>query len=176
MRCKQVQLDLDESKSAELSPALREHLASCKDCQLFLREWQRIAAGFGVLAGDPMPEASPGFAARLTRRLEEFADSRRSWRDYAESVGRRFVYAAFVLTALYILALLLPASGPLRGPATADPYLARTESVAPENDPIFGTDLQDLDQAPPTEPGQDSSQPPETKTKNPERSGRTGQQ
>ena len=53
----------------------------------------------------------------------------------------QFVYATLVLALATLLALLLPSSGPLRGPTTAELYAAGPEAVTLGNDPIFPDEL-----------------------------------
>jgi hypothetical protein len=68
-----------------------------------------------------------GAAARLVRGLEESLDSRGGAAEFIEKVGRRFVLATLTLTIVILLGLMLPSSGPFRGPASDEPYLAQPE-------------------------------------------------
>ncbi len=154
MRCDEVRQVLEE-RGNELPLTVREHLAACPECRAYAEGWKTMRAGFRVLAEEPVQEASFGFALRVTRRLEDLVNAGRSGKDYVENAGRRFVYAALLLTAMYVMAMLLPSTGPLRGPATADLYLAKTEALQTYRDPLFSADTADVLEAAPenTEPG-----------------------
>ncbi len=152
MRCEGTREILEESRTQEVPAAIKVHLASCSSCQAYAREWQVLRAGFRVLAEKQVPEASLGFSARLVRRLQDTADPLRSKVHYLEQAGRRFVYAASLLTLMLGLGLVLPSSGPLRGPTNADLYLAQTEVTPAENDPLLAPDWQDNRDAIPADP------------------------
>ena len=80
-----------------------------------------------ALAAQSGPEPSWGFATRLVRRLNDLQEGVRGT-DFLEQVGRRVVYAAGLLTLLILLALVLPSSGPLRGPTTSELYWAQADT------------------------------------------------
>ncbi len=142
MRCKETREVLEEARTKEelCSPA-REHLASCPGCQAYAREWRLMGMGFRALAEERVPEPSVGFAARVLRRLGETMQPAGFGAEFLELVGRRVVFACLLLTLTFLMALVLPSSGPLRGPATADISLARAEVTAAENNPIFPDDF-----------------------------------
>jgi hypothetical protein len=123
----------------EISAAVHEHLAGCPGCDALAREYGLVRAGFRALAAEPTPEPSWGFSARLLRRLEKSPDEEGT--EFLERVGRRVVYASFLLALTLLLALALPSSGPLRGPTTADLYLAQSEVVTVGTSPIFAGEL-----------------------------------
>ncbi len=142
MRCDEIQELLGEMRSEDLPVSVREHLSACPECRSYAEGWTLARTGLRTLAEEPVPEASLGFVARVTRRLEDLAGSGRSWMDYVESAGRRFVYAALVLTTMSVVALLVPSSGPLRTPpsAWADLYVAQSEALQAYRDPVFSAD------------------------------------
>jgi hypothetical protein len=147
MRCKELRERLEDLWTGELSQEVREHLAGCPECQPYLRRAQLMRAGFQVVADEPAPDPSVGFAARVVRALREVPVPGVSV-EFFERVGRRFVYATLFLTVLVLLALVLPSSGPVRGPATADLLMAQPEVVSVSFDPI-GSDMQDSRDLPP---------------------------
>ncbi|HKS94513.1 MAG TPA: hypothetical protein VJV74_00105 [Terriglobia bacterium] len=139
MRCDEFQERLEDLEGLELSAPLREHAAGCTVCRAYLRDWRVARAGLRLLAAEPAPELPVGFAARLVRRLEETVPVR-SGEEFLERVGRRFVYASLVLALTVLLFLLLPSSGPLRAPTTADRYWAGPETFAAESDLVLSND------------------------------------
>jgi anti-sigma factor RsiW len=139
MRCEEVRKIFAEDWPEETPAAVREHLAGCPACDGLARDHRLVRAGFHALAAEPAPEPSWGFSTRLLRRLEE--SPAQEGAEFLERVGRRVVYATFVLALTLLLALALPSSGPLRGPATAELYLAQSEIVTGGNDPIFAGEL-----------------------------------
>lgn len=143
MRCEEVHRILLEDWPEEISAAVREHLAGCPGCDALAREYGLVRAGFRALAAEPAPEPSWGFSTRLWRRLEKSPDEEGP--EFLERVGRRVVYASFLLALTLLLALALPSSGPLRGPAAADFYLAQQESVTLGSDPILTGQLPEND-------------------------------
>ncbi len=156
MRCEEVREALEELRAEELSPSVRAHLASCAACEAFAADWRLARAGLRALAREPVPEATLGFAARLARRLEETGEAGRWGAEFLEQAGRRFVYATLLVTLMMLLALLVPASGPL-GASEADLYPAVAEAVPLATDPIFADDSREAAPASPitsTEGGQ----------------------
>jgi len=141
MRCERARETLEDLGRAEVPAWVREHVASCAACQAWARDWRLIRAGLRLLAREPVPGASPGFAARLARKLEGLAAEGARSGEFWERAGRQFVYATLVLALATLLALLLPSSGPLRGPTTAELYAAGPEAVTLGNDPIFPDEL-----------------------------------
>jgi anti-sigma factor RsiW len=123
----------------EISAAVREHLAGCPGCDALAREYELVRAGFRALAAEPVPEPSWGFSTRLLRRLEKSPDEEGA--AFLERVGRRVVYASFLLALTLLLALALPSSSPLRSPTTADLYLAQAEVATAGAGPIFAGEL-----------------------------------
>jgi len=137
VRCEEVREILVESKPQEIPAPVEEHLSACAGCQEYARSWRLVSAGFEVLTEERVPDASLGFAARLVRRLEEARQGFGSGAEIWERAGRRFVYAALLLTLTMLLALLLPSSGPLRESAAADLYVAQADIASAENDPVL---------------------------------------
>jgi hypothetical protein len=143
MRCEEVHRILLEDWPEEISATVREHLAGCPACGALARECGLVRAGFRALAAEPVPGPSWGFAARVLRRLEESPAP--EGLEFLERAGRRVVYASFALALTLLLALVLPSSGPLRGPTVADFYLAQQESVTIASDPILTGELAEND-------------------------------
>jgi hypothetical protein len=83
------------------------------------------------------------------RRIEEATAIRRPRPEFVEQVGRRFVYATLMLTLVLLVGLLLPSSGPLRGPAADDYYLVRPETVSARAEVALGEEFPDLQEAMP---------------------------
>jgi hypothetical protein len=132
MRCEDARTMLVEAEGGERPAALREHVAVCPTCQAYANDVEALRIGFRALAAQAPPEPSWGFATRLVRRLAELEERSRSV-DFLEQVGRRVVYAAGLLTLLLLLALVLPASGPLRGPTTSELYWAQSDTAGLTN-------------------------------------------
>jgi len=151
MRCEEVRETLPDS-AGEFSPQVNEHLARCPACQAYARDWRLVRAGFQALAQEPVPEASLGFAERLLRQLADPTSQRRFGEEFLERVGRRFVCASSLVTLLLLLGLLLPSSGPLRGPATADLYIAQPETTLLRNDPMLADDFSENPEVAPVIP------------------------
>ena len=137
MHCRQVQAVLDELKPGETPAQVLEHLAGCSACEEYARGWRQLRGGFRALAVEEVPEPSLGFPARLARRLGQAADESRLGAEFLERVGRRFVYATALLMLTVLLAWVLPSSGPWRGPATPEVYLAQPEIASLGSDPVF---------------------------------------
>lgn len=141
MRCEETREALEEARTKEPCGLAREHLASCTACQAYAREWRLVGMGFRALAEERVPEPSVGFAARVVRRLEEATQPASFGEEFVELAGRRVVFACLLLALAFLMALVLPSSGPLRGPATADVSWAQAEVTAGENNPIFADDF-----------------------------------
>lgn len=125
-------------KWEDVPAPVREHLAHCSACAAYIREASLLRLGFQALADEPVPEASWGFTERVLRRLDESARQAILAQEFFEAVGRRVVYAAGLLAFLLLLVLALPSSGPLRGPTTAELYMAQSEVSAVGSNPVFG--------------------------------------
>lgn len=134
MVCKDVEEILAETGPEGFPPPLREHVAGCPGCGVLVRDWRLVRAGFLALAQEPAPEASWGFAARLVRRLQEARVRGGMAADFFERAGRRVVFATLLLALTALIGLALPSSGPLRGPATPEAYLAPPENTVAENE------------------------------------------
>jgi hypothetical protein len=149
MRCEEVQTVLEELTSNDTPAPVLEHLKTCAACEGFARRWRQLRAGFALLAAEGAPDASLGFAERLVRRLNEADAGARSAAEFLERVGRRFVYAAALLTLTLMLALGLPSSGPLRGPGTTELLVAQPEIATLGNDPAFAEESHEVRDATP---------------------------
>ena len=55
--------------------------------------------------------------------------------EFFERVGRRFVYATLVITFLALMALALPATGPIRGLSVSDIQISQ-EATLTYSDPM----------------------------------------
>ncbi len=151
MRCKQIREALESLETREVPAVIREHVTSCPDCRAYARDSRLVGYGFRALAEQKVPEASIGFVTRLVRRLGE--NRSRSPAEFLEEVGRRVVFATFLLTLVMLLSLAIPSAGPVRGAATADLYLGQAEAMAAETDPILAPDVQGrLDAVPSNRP------------------------
>jgi len=106
-----------------------------------------LRAGLAALSQEPVPQPSLGFGARLIRRLESVRGPGSAAAEFFERVGRRFVLAGLLLAMLFVLALALPSSGPFRGPATAEVYLAQPEPGAQRESTILGDEFSDTSEA-----------------------------
>ena len=149
MRCQDVRTILEEGPTAEISLPVREHLKVCWACAAYARDWRLVAVGLHELSREPVPDASWGFAARAVRRIEETTAILRPRPEFVEQVGRRFVYATLMVTLILLLGLLLPSSGPLRGPAATEYYLVRPESISARAEIAQGEEFPDLQEAMP---------------------------
>lgn len=136
MRCEEARELLEERQKEDWPAALQDHLAACSACADYGRDWRVAREGLWALAAEPVPEASIGFATRLIRGFDEAVTASQS-EAFFERIGRRFVYGALMLTALLLMALATPSSGPVRGATTADLFLAQTEPVTSSGDPFF---------------------------------------
>lgn len=135
MRCEDVRERVDELWGEKVPAEVGAHLAACPACAEYCRDARLIRAGLRLLARDPAPEPTLGFAARLVRRLGEWAEES-AREEFFVSVGRRFVYATLVLVMLLLAALAAPSTGPIRGPASADLLVAEQEEVSVRPDPV----------------------------------------
>lgn len=147
MRCNEVRNMILEVWPEEVPPPVREHMRGCPACAAFVGDYGLVREGFRALALEVAPDPSWGFAERLLRRLEELREPQVA--EFLERAGKRVVYATGLLALTLMLALLLPSSGPLRGPTTAELYLAEQEMVAPGNAPIFTGDASEAYEAAP---------------------------
>jgi anti-sigma factor RsiW len=151
MRCEKIREVVERHTAQEVPAAVREHLAACPACGAYARDWRLVRGGLRALAGEPVPEASLGFRARLVRRLEEARETGSVADEFVERVGRRVVFATLLLALTVLLALVLPSAGPVRGAAAAaDLFPAQSEIALAENDPIFAPDYHDNRGAAPT--------------------------
>lgn len=153
VRCEEIQDILESLTPQEIPDTLREHLAICAGCEAYARDWGLVRGGLRQLASEEVPEASPGFVTRLVRRLDESPSSDIA-AEFFERVGRRVVFSTLLLALTALLALVVPAAGPLRTPA-ADLSLAQAEAIPGASDPVFASEYQESpDAAPAKLPGQ----------------------
>lgn len=139
MRCDDVRDLFDDLWEGGEAAGVRQHLVECTACAAYVRELRLVRAGFRLWKTEDAPAPSLGFGERLVRQLGELGKSA-SVTDFFESVGRRFVYAALVVTFLVILALALPPTGPVRGLTSAD--MPAQEASLAYSDPMGETGLQ----------------------------------
>ncbi len=125
----------------EVPLELRNHLASCPLCAADLRNYRTLQLGFRVLAEEPIPETSVGFAQRLLRKLDDAMENTWTRENFWELAGRRAVYATLLFTLMAILALVVPSRGPLRQPTrVSDVYPVEPVVMAFETDPVLSGD------------------------------------
>lgn len=136
MRCDTVRKMFDGHEG--LSSAAREHVQQCAECASYTRDWSMLSSGLRLLSRDPVPEPTWQFSTRVLRRLER-DPVRQSSPEFVESAGRRVVLATLALFFALILAMLLPASGPVRHQqARAGTYWSQPETtVAAESYPSY---------------------------------------
>ena len=70
---------------------------------------------------------------------------------FFERVGRRFVYATLALAFVALLALVVPSTGPVRGPSAADLPAYSQEASLVYSDPIGESSLQEAPDLAPVE-------------------------
>jgi len=155
MRCKETRSWFQDGGEGQMPGPVREHLRTCVACQADERDWRLVRAGFRVLSREPVPDASTGFVARLTRRLTEASLVGRATAQFWDLVGRRVILVGSLLTLTIVIALMLPTSGPWRSPAGLDLSLLQAE-VAVENDPVLPDDFgSNQNSAPNVQAGED---------------------
>ena len=142
MRCDLVREGFDELWDGEARAEVRQHLTQCDACARYYRDLRLVRAGLRLWKSEEAPEPSVGFAERLIRQLGELSKAP-AMTDFFEQVGRRFVYATLVLTFLALMALTLPATGPVRGLTVADIQIPTQEASLTNSDPIGETSLQE---------------------------------
>lgn len=135
MRCRKVRkLIIEDAVRPE---ELNRHLAECPACAAYAKDWAGLRSALHRVAEEPAPDPSLGFAARLARQLPDAAAEARAGEASLERTGRRFVLAGVLAALLLALGLLVPPSGPIRSPETAEIQTARSEAVAAQSYPIF---------------------------------------
>jgi hypothetical protein len=142
MRCDDIRNRADEVWEGEETAEFRQHLTQCPACAGYYRDLRLVRSGFRLLKREEAVAPSLGFAERLVRQLAEVSKAP-SVADFFERVGRRFVYATFVLTCLVLLALALPPTGPVRGLTAADIQMSTQEASLAYSDPMGDTNLQE---------------------------------
>ena len=142
MRCDDIRDRFDSLWEGEERAEVRQHLTQCASCARYHRDLRLVRSGFHLLKREEAPAPSLGFAERLVRQLGEMSKAP-SVADFFERVGRRFVYATFVLTSLVILALALPSTGPVRGLSATDIQISAQEASLAYSDPMGETGLQE---------------------------------
>ena len=150
MRCEDFRERLDEWWEVDASAEARGHLAQCSDCAARFRDLRLLRAGMRLWRQEAAPEPTLGFADRLVRQLGELAQAP-GFTDFFERAGKRFVYAALVLTFVAILAMALPATGPVRGLNVADIQPSVQESLLAYSDPIGEAGSPEVPEAPPVD-------------------------
>lgn len=139
MRCEEVRKSFEEAGEENLSTPARRHFESCAECQSYVKEWRHLAAGLRFLARESAPEPSIGFSARVLRRFREGDAAEFIRPEFLESVGRRVVLATLVLFVTLLLAMILPASGPVRHKPSVDAYWPQQETASAASYPVSFT-------------------------------------
>lgn len=129
MRCKRVQKMLAEFKETNLPQTAQEHLKGCAACQSYAREWSGVAAGMVLLSREAVPEPSWSFSARVLRRLGEENAGPFAPLEFLEKAGRRVVLATLLLVFALLLAMILPASGPVHHTPNVESYWQQPETT-----------------------------------------------
>ncbi len=142
MSCDYLRERLDSLWEQGEAAEVTRHLAECRECAREYHDLRLVRAGFRLMKREAPPEPSLGFAQRLVRQLGELSRAP-SVADFIEQVGRRFVYATLVLTFLALLAIALPATGPVRGLTLSDVQLSGPEALVANADPFGDTNLQE---------------------------------
>jgi anti-sigma factor RsiW len=150
MSCEDYRAQWRGEWEAEATSELRDHIARCPACAAAYRDFRLVRAGLDLWKQEAPPQPSVGFAERLVRQLSEISKAP-SVAEFFERVGRRFVYVALVLTSLALLALSLPATGPVRGLSISDIQISSQEASLAYSDPIGETGAQELPDLAPTE-------------------------
>jgi anti-sigma factor RsiW len=140
MRCRETKIWFENGERGQMPSSVREHLQTCPACQVDERDWKLVDVGFRVLSQEPVPNASTGFGARLTRRLTEPTLAGRAAAQFWDLIGRRVILVGSLLALTVVMALMLTPSGPWRNPAGLDLSLLQAEAVA-ENDPVLPDDV-----------------------------------
>lgn len=147
MSCEKYRVQIADQWDTEESAELCRHLVQCPACAAYRRDLGLIRAGLHLLKYEAVPEPSVGFAERLVRQLSQAP----SVTEFLERVGRRFVYAALVLTSLVLLALAMPETGPVRGLTLSDIQISTQEASLAYTDPIGEMGMQETPDAPTAE-------------------------
>lgn len=157
MICDEVRERLANLWDSEVEADIRCHLAQCAECRHYHVNLRLVRSGFRQLRLDEAPEPSLGFAERVVRQLGDLSKAP-SVAEFFELVGRRFVYATLVLTFVALLAMALPATGPVRGLTSNDIQITSQEATLAYSDPVGDPGVQGTSEIAPAE----SPQPPLT--------------
>jgi hypothetical protein len=136
MRCQAVWDFLLETNREDWPEPVRAHVAGCRACQAAERDWRLLGRGLAALAAEPPPQPSLGFSARVRRRIEEAARGE-AGEVLAERAARRLIYAALLAVLILIVCLVVPSSGPIRTPRSAEAYPLPQEMISAQNYPVF---------------------------------------
>jgi len=150
MNCEEYRTQLTGQWGDGGAEEVRLHLAHCPSCAQYYRDLRLVKAGLYLLKNEAEPAPSLGFAERLVRQLGDLSKAP-SVAEFFERVGRRFVYTALVLTSLALLALALPATGPVRGLTVADIQTTTQEALLAYSDPIGESNVQESPDLAPSE-------------------------
>lgn len=135
MRCDVVREMFEEGVGTQ--PDVQSHLASCAACSEYAREWESICEGFARLRKEEPPEPSFGFAMRVVHQLERNARKTPWGPQFLVQAGKRVVFATLLVAFLFLLALILPSSGPVRSAGVSESVLSQPEVAALSNDQIL---------------------------------------
>jgi anti-sigma factor RsiW len=140
VRCEQFHEILEEGRPPYPS-AFEDHLRRCPTCAADERDWRSIRSGLFELAQEAAPEPSLGFVTRLIRQLEEGCVPLRLVEEFFETAGRRVIYSTLLLATVLLLAIALPATGPLRSRHSTEVSWPQPEIVATRDYPIPPSEL-----------------------------------
>ncbi len=129
MRCNKVQKQIEDLGEAGLAGAARRHFEVCGSCQTYAQDAVALRTGLRLLAQEAGPSPSWGFTARVLRNLGKISPRKFQASEFFESAGRRVVLATLLLVLTLFLAMILPATGPLRQSTQLDAYWPRGQTA-----------------------------------------------
>lgn len=141
MRCETVRQMVEDGM--DRPPEVMGHLASCLECEAYVRRWEMVHAGLVVLRQEEPPEPSLGFTTRVMRRLESASTELQFRQQFFDQIGRRVVYATLMVALMLLLTLVLPSSGPFRSSGITDSVLVQAQATMLSNEQILGVDGMD---------------------------------
>jgi hypothetical protein len=137
MKCQEARAYM-ETVEGRGAPEVLRHAETCAECRRYLASLKLSQGGLKLLAHEPPPEPSLGFAQRLVRQLDSPETRRRLGEEVLVRAGRRFALASLLAMLLVLMGLVLPSNSPMRGPGSAESYLAPQPQMATlREDPLF---------------------------------------
>src|SRR5947208_2091727 len=116
MSCKRIRQDmhrwLDAALPGAMPKPIRDHIQTCSDCHLFLKQWNAIEVGL-VSMRTQTPFVSASFASGLDQRLEGISQGSvilNAFRRLAPPRQVRLVLAGGTLALLAILCYMVGAN------------------------------------------------------------------